>query len=1018
MIRSHRSPAANVGRPGLIGLALWLAATSALAQNRLINMIPASRSAEVNQDAEPTLAVDPADNRRIAGSAFTWDNLTQSAMTTATAPIYVSQDRGATWTMAFIVPSRIGSSFPTGDINLNFGTTLSGSPLAQTDWLYGGTLTAVGVGFPLQVLRSQDFLDPAMPLMAVLDTRPSQVDQPHVAAQSDAGGLDKLYVGYNNLVSWCVSGGHTATVDTSQSAAAAAPTFAQNVIQSRATGCQDGFAQVPAPHADGTVYVAFLSDWNTNRRIVVVRDDAWGNSASPFTALTDPSDMAAGRFVTPTLTLPSGTMGQQRLGASNISAAVDPRNSDRVYVAYGDSGGSNLETIHVRRSINRGRDWSADLLTVTSALNPQIAISATGRVGVLYQHLAAGHWETHVTRTTDADATLFDNPGVTLANTDAATPAGTILSNVYLGDYASIRASGKNFMGMFSASNFPDTANFLPGVVFQRYADWATHTLYADAAHTTTTPLSIDPYFFELRDSTPDLDFYVRDWTDDPAHGDSGVEPSTHPVFYATSDVWNQRSSTAAPFVNDQPPNEDAGNGAGAVGDNWAYARVRRNVGGAAIPVTAHFLVSKFGTGSNYADATSGDPSIAFDPTDPVIAADATAGPWVSTAYHWHLSAIAGNHLCLAVEISAAGSPYIPPSLVGQAPGWPTTDLRIVNDNHKAQRNMHLSTTAATGSAAGSVTDYAIVHNAATLTRDMVLRVDVSGVSKRYVRAARVASVGREGDQKGAGPGEILVLPAMRPGENRWVEVRVDIVGVPAGGAAYVTADEMVGGLAVNGFGVGVRGAAPDAAISQSLDVWRQAAGRLAAGFGAGASAADARTSFRIRPADYVKFVQTRLAPHLQADLAKAGALDGTDGFGLKALLNTAASEPAAPVLVGDVASLLNAVDARLTELQLRRGDVADIVQMVRWQRDLFRRDPKLSGSDCAAKIEDASREFLQASASGKIGNQEAYPKLLRQVGECLMRTAGTKDPGDLTGSDLADLERQHRAYLTVLAGS
>ena len=66
---------------------------------------------------------------------------------------------------------------------------------------------------------------------------------------------------------------------------------------------------------------------------------------------------------------------------------------------------------------------------------------------------------------------------------------------------------------------------------------------------------------------------------------------------------------------------------------------------GGALSVTAHFLVSKFGTGSNFADAGTGDPDIAFDPTDPVIAADTSAGPWVSAAYHWHLNAIAGNRL-------------------------------------------------------------------------------------------------------------------------------------------------------------------------------------------------------------------------------------------------------------------------------------------------------------------------------------------------------------------------------------
>jgi hypothetical protein len=151
--------------------------------------------------------------------------------------------------------------------------------------------------------------------------------------------------------------------------------------------------------------------------------------------------------------------------------------------------------------------------------------------------------------------------------------------------------------------------------------------------------------------------------------------------------------------------------------------------------VTAHFLVSKFGTGSNYVDSSSGDPDVTFPDLDPVIPTDAGTGPWISTAYHCHLSAIAGNHLCLAVEISAAGSPYIPPSLVGQTPGWPTTDRRIVNDNHKAQRNMHLSTLPPTPG--GSVTGYAIIHNGALFLRDIPLRIEVSGVSKRYVPSQR-----------------------------------------------------------------------------------------------------------------------------------------------------------------------------------------------------------------------------------------------------------------------------------------
>ena len=41
----------------------------------VVNMIPNVFSGESNQDSEPNLAIDPADPRRIAGSAFTPDPL-------------------------------------------------------------------------------------------------------------------------------------------------------------------------------------------------------------------------------------------------------------------------------------------------------------------------------------------------------------------------------------------------------------------------------------------------------------------------------------------------------------------------------------------------------------------------------------------------------------------------------------------------------------------------------------------------------------------------------------------------------------------------------------------------------------------------------------------------------------------------------------------------------------------------------------------------------------------------------
>ena len=141
----------------------------------------------------------------------------------------------------------------------------------------------------MTALRAQDYL--AGTVMAVLDTRTGNVDQPHVASLSDFGGLDKLYVGFNNGYGCVAPNGRSATLDVSQSATVAAPTFTLDVIQARNTACQDGFAEVPAAHLDGTVYAAFIGDWSGSPRMVVVRDDAWAAGATPFTALTDPFDV-------------------------------------------------------------------------------------------------------------------------------------------------------------------------------------------------------------------------------------------------------------------------------------------------------------------------------------------------------------------------------------------------------------------------------------------------------------------------------------------------------------------------------------------------------------------------------------------------------------------------------------------------------------------------------------------------------------------------------------------------------
>jgi hypothetical protein len=466
----------------------------------VINMIPNVLSAETNQDSEPNLAVNPANPAQIAGSAFT-PNPTIGPAPNTTAPIYVSSDGGFTWALNNIVPSQN----LTGDITVRFGSTSNN--------LYAGILRVPG-NFTRDILRTGNFLGAAA--MTVLVTR-NQLDQPYVEAISvpiiGAASVDRVYVGNEDRALLPPAGnGRTATIDLSQNATTAPPSgFGTARIEQRTTIGRDGPPVRPAVHTDGTVYAVFYrwtaTSGNFNPTgtvtvdVIVVRDDNWGAGANPFRALVDGGDNTPGQRVVQGRTLPwngssQANFGQERFVGSNISIAVDPRNSSTIYIVWADRVGTTDYTLHVRRSSDRGANWSDDLRTITNATNPALAINSVGKVAFLYQQVTGNspnqRWDTHVEMTTDD----WRSPptDIFLATVPASVPVASFLP--YIGDYVHIMSVGRDFFGIFSANNTPDVANFPNGVRYQRIVNFATKALL-DANFRPVT-VSIDPFFFTV----------------------------------------------------------------------------------------------------------------------------------------------------------------------------------------------------------------------------------------------------------------------------------------------------------------------------------------------------------------------------------------------------------------------------------------------------------------------------------------------------------------------------------------
>ena len=469
--------------------------------------------------------------------------------------------------------------------------------------------------------------------------------------------------------------------------------------------------------------------------------------------------------------------------------------------------------------MNRGGLWSGVLLQVANATNPALAISTAGKIGLLYQQLtgAGGNqrWETHFRDSTNG--TIWSD---TLL---AATPANAPVKQTdpYLGDYIDLVAVGKNFYGVFCANNTPDPANF-PTVMpaYLRNIDQVNNRLLG-SDNVTVINASIDPFFLKAIEVPTSSDFYVRDWTDTATSGDDGTEPSTHWDFWNQPDVWNQFSSNVAfpSNANDQPQSENAQAGA----DNHAFARIRRNAlpaaGSGSTTVSAHFLVSEFGTGSNFVDWVFNDPTdpdVTFPtPTDVSVTFNETdLGPLVTSPFTWSLGPTTSDHLCLAVEINAAGDPMSAPGLTGRAPGSSAATFAVVNDNNKAQRNLlvNMALTHIRGA-----TYYGIVHNAATSMRDMLIGVAVPRGLEALPEGTTVEIVTDKGivERRPWRPWDRITFAAMTPGENRWIGVNLPVrAGAAAPAVSFV---ELKGDRPVNGFSIAAR---PAFVIGDLSTVW------------------------------------------------------------------------------------------------------------------------------------------------------------------------------------------------------
>jgi hypothetical protein len=599
---------------------LFVVATAAAARAQVLVDIATDVSDPKNfDDSEPSIAVNPLNPQQLAVTAFSqswWGN-------GMLAPVWMSTDGGESWMRKDVLPQPDPGSGAVGDQTIVYGAD--------------GRLFVATLGTGINPPRCFVFREIAGGFV------PGQIfgdDQPMIATDNALGPfLNRRYV------AWAAAQPppkHSVVTRSADDGVSTADVTAGSTIINGATFSNDGARVAVAPnHHAFTIYsaVASVPAVPPFRAVVfrVTRSDdggvTWNANGANGTAVH--AGTVQTWLVSSWGDAKNGGKTARVLGG-NSWIAINPANGN-IWVAFCAQDNSTFGQIYVSRSTNDGVTWSIPQRVTDGTHHsafPEIAVAANGTVGVLYVDYDNSGLQTlyrhRFARSFDGGANWSSN--VLQSFTTQSTP--NAINNFLWGDYNGVVALGHRFFGVFTGKSI------------------------------NRLQTQLDPIFFRVSATAPAADVYVRDWTDTAASADDGSEPSTHADFSSTSDVWNLPFAGPPNFnANDQPVNHPPIKGQ----SNTMFARLSRNATTTAQTVNVKFF---------YALANG-----VFQPAGNAAGTNVTLAIGAKSALaitSWFLPAAAPGQITMAVEISAAADPPMPPAI---QPGTP-----VRYDNNRAQR--------------------------------------------------------------------------------------------------------------------------------------------------------------------------------------------------------------------------------------------------------------------------------------------------------------------------------------------
>ncbi len=469
---------------GFINLAFWYGL-----KIDIVDIVPWEWSADVTVHPEPTIAISPSAPDTIAVSAYLIGRNPddeESFCPPDFGGVLMSFDGGASWTLRCPLPKPADSKV-LGDLSLDFtgdGKVLLASYITMhsSDVLIPRVQTIVGwAKYETTVPTERSVPSPTV-----------KVDQPFVVASPNrvsqafvVGSQQRLTTcgGWGLAWWWTTSGssGPPNCVSTREGTSALAVRFALAsdgrlyglffAVRPDETNANPGPADlvlVRGRLGENAGAVASFDDFQDDKLL-----DPWIGADDPC---AEPDSKLGARLrncanVPKDAWQPDGidgcspNMGFQVRNPNQIALAIDPAQSQTVYYAYADRtpGLAEGETSDAVDSITlRLARWSdvggvqetKELLVVHNALNPAVAVTASGRIGLVYQQWVGDQWRTHI-MVSDQNHGNWVNVPLTGPSPASEPGYNCGFSSPYLGDYIDLAVVDNTFYGTFSANNNP-----------------------------------------------------------------------------------------------------------------------------------------------------------------------------------------------------------------------------------------------------------------------------------------------------------------------------------------------------------------------------------------------------------------------------------------------------------------------------------------------------------------------------------------------------------------------------------